>query len=116
MFGSIREIFEVFDQNGDKALDASELKQAFACMVFFTTFHLSLVLDIVLSASVQGKELSKEELDSIIKTHDLDHNGVFDEVMMLLNRCKIVIMINSQCRYFDKAWGACSPCYKLELV
>jgi hypothetical protein len=33
VFGSIREIFEVLDLNGDKALDASELKQAFVCMV-----------------------------------------------------------------------------------
>jgi hypothetical protein len=33
VFGAIREIFEVFDTNGDKALDAAELRQAFACMV-----------------------------------------------------------------------------------
>jgi hypothetical protein len=33
VFGAIREIFQVFDTNGDKALDAAELRHAFACMV-----------------------------------------------------------------------------------
>ena len=33
VFGAIREIFQVFDLNGDKALDAAELKHAFSCMV-----------------------------------------------------------------------------------
>jgi hypothetical protein len=28
----------------------------------------------------QGKEVSEQELQEIIATHDLDHNGVFDEV------------------------------------
>ncbi len=33
VFGAIREIFQVFDTNGDKTLDAAELRHAFACMV-----------------------------------------------------------------------------------
>ncbi len=33
VFGAIREIFEVFDTNGDTTLDAAELRHAFACMV-----------------------------------------------------------------------------------
>jgi hypothetical protein len=33
IFGAIREIFQVFDLNGDKALDVQELKHAFQCMV-----------------------------------------------------------------------------------
>ena len=33
VFGAIREIFQVFDTNGDKALDDAELRHAFACMV-----------------------------------------------------------------------------------
>jgi hypothetical protein len=35
VFGRIREIFEVFDLNGDKALDVVELRHAFICMVSF---------------------------------------------------------------------------------
>jgi Ca2+-binding EF-hand superfamily protein len=37
VFGAIREIFQVFDTNGDKALDAAELRHAFACMVMRST-------------------------------------------------------------------------------
>lgn len=33
VFGAIREIFQVFDTNRDKRLDAAELRHAFACMV-----------------------------------------------------------------------------------
>jgi hypothetical protein len=31
----------------------------------------------------QGKKLSEAELQGIIATHDLDHNGVFDEVFII---------------------------------
>ena len=30
---------------------------------------------------MQGKDLSDAELQDIIARHDLDHNGVFDEVL-----------------------------------
>ena len=30
---------------------------------------------------MQGKDLSEAELQDIIARHDLDHNGVFDEVL-----------------------------------
>ena len=33
------------------------------------------------SFSDQGKDLSEAELQGIIAMHDLDHNGVFDEVV-----------------------------------
>ncbi len=33
VFGAVREIFQAFDTNGDKRLDAAELRHAFACMV-----------------------------------------------------------------------------------
>jgi hypothetical protein len=33
LFAGIREIFQVFDINGDKQLDATELIHAFSCMV-----------------------------------------------------------------------------------
>ena len=33
LFGSIREIFQAFDRNSDRHLDARELKHAFECMV-----------------------------------------------------------------------------------
>jgi hypothetical protein len=33
VLGAIREIFQVFDTNRDKALDPAELRVAFACMV-----------------------------------------------------------------------------------
>ncbi len=36
----------------------------------------------------QGHELSEEELSSIINTHDLDCNGVFDEVRLICYRAK----------------------------
>ena len=31
----------------------------------------------------QGKDLSEAELQGITAKHDLDHNGVFDEVLTL---------------------------------
>jgi hypothetical protein len=37
-----------------------------------------------LSLLKQGKNLSEPELLGIIATHDLDHNGVFDEVASVL--------------------------------
>ena len=42
VFGAIREIFQVFDTNGDKGLDAAELRHAFACMVMTPTRMLCL--------------------------------------------------------------------------
>jgi hypothetical protein len=33
VFGAIREIFQVFDTNGDNRLDTAELRHAFNCMV-----------------------------------------------------------------------------------
>jgi hypothetical protein len=35
---------------------------------------------VVLHFCVQGKDLSEAELQSIIAAHDLNHDGVFDEV------------------------------------
>jgi hypothetical protein len=45
----------------------------------FSVFPLC--LQILLSFSDQGKYLSEEELEGIIAVHDLNCNGVFDEVV-----------------------------------
>ena len=90
VFGAIREIFQVFDTNGDKTLDAAELRHAFACMVrtlrqafadavLFISGYLHCILNADLC--VQGMILTEAELQGIIATHDLDRNGVFDEVL-----------------------------------
>ncbi len=88
----------MFDTNGDQTLDAAELRQAFACVVRTgpaLQYHLTVIplcsnacfVDLViacLSLLKQGKDLSEPELLGIIETHDLDHNGVFDEVASVL--------------------------------
>ena len=50
VFGAIREIFQVFDTNGDKALDAAELRQAFACMVMRELYRSCVVMTSVACA------------------------------------------------------------------
>ena len=50
VFGGIREIFQVFDTNGDKALDAAELRHAFACMVMRELYRSCAVMTSVACA------------------------------------------------------------------
>ena len=44
----------------------------------------------------QGKNLSEVELQAIIAAHDLDHNGVFDEVPHTIPNASIYLALLSQ--------------------